>query len=158
MHLTTLDWSLCFQRNKLHIFMHIIMHMHTLHTTITNIHRCTSVHIVAAKAIQQSFILIRCIILILLTIKMFGCLLKLTPKDPKENGYQNSHLVFLMQVRALTRRERDGALVVDAHGLDGHIFDASLSRKFWSFRAQFLGLITISKTPYLFTCLSLIHI
>jgi len=34
-------------------------------------------------------------------------------------------------VRALTRRERIGALVVDANGLDGHTLDASLSRRFW---------------------------
>ena len=33
-------------------------------------------------------------------------------------------------MRALTRRERFGALMVDAHGLDGHTFDAPLSRKF----------------------------
>ena len=44
---------------------------------------------------------------------MFGFQLMLTPVDPKENGYQNPHLWFLMQVRALTQRERDGALVVD---------------------------------------------
>ena len=94
---------------------------------------------------------------------MFGSLTKLTPKDPKENGYQNPHLVFLMQVRALTRRERVGALMVDAHGLDGHICDASLSRSFggtttmfWRFGTQFLGLVTISKAPNLFTCLLLI--
>ena len=31
---------------------------------------------------------------------------------------------------ALTRRERFGALVVDAHGFDGHTFDAPLSRRF----------------------------
>ena len=34
------------------------------------------------------------------------------PVDPKQNGYQNPHLVFLMSMRALTKRERDGALVV----------------------------------------------
>jgi len=28
--------------------------------------------------------------------KMFGFHLMLTPVDPRENGYQNSHLVFLM--------------------------------------------------------------
>ena len=33
-------------------------------------------------------------------------------------------------MRVLTKRERDGALVVDAQGLDGHTFDASLSRSF----------------------------
>ena len=54
----------------------------------------------------------------------------LTPEDPKENGYQNSHLLYLMQVRALTKRERDGALMMDAHELDGHTFDAPLSRRF----------------------------
>ena len=36
--LTTLDWSLCFQRNKLHILMHIIMHMLMLHAMIIHIH------------------------------------------------------------------------------------------------------------------------
>ena len=73
---------------------------------------------------------------------MFGFLIRLTPKDPKENRYENTHLLFLMYVRALTKRERDGALMVDAYGLDGHTFDASLSRSFggtatmfWRFRA-----------------------
>ena len=33
-------------------------------------------------------------------------------------------------MRALTKCERDGALMVDAHGHDGHIFDGPLSRKF----------------------------
>ena len=33
-------------------------------------------------------------------------------------------------MRALTRRERFGALMVGAHGHDGHTFDASLSRSF----------------------------
>ena len=89
---------------------------------------------------------------------MFGFLTKLTPKDPKENGYQNPHLVFLMQVRALTRSERNGALMVDAHGLEGHTFDAPLSRSFGGTTTmfgdleQFFGLVTISKTPSLFTC------
>ena len=72
--------------------------------------------------------------------------------DPKENGYQNPHHLYLMQVRALTQCERVGALMVDAHGLDGHTFDVPQSRKFggtttmfWRIRAQFFGLINISK-------------
>ena len=48
-------------------------------------------------------------------------------------------------MRALTKRERVGALMVDAHGLDGHTFDAPLSRRFggttilfWRFEVWFL--------------------
>ena len=62
---------------------------------------------------------------------MFGFLTMLTLKDPKENGYQNPHLVFLMYVRALTRRERNGALMVDALGLDGHIYGCITIKEVW---------------------------
>jgi len=57
-------------------------------------------------------------------------------------------------VRALKKRERIGALVVDAHGLDGHTFDASLSRKLGGTTTIFgaLELVTISKLLLSFTC------
>ena len=70
---------------------------------------------------------------------MFGFLIRLTLMDPKENGYQNSHLVLLIYVRALTKRERIGALMMDAHGLDGHTFDAPLSRRFGGTTTMFWG-------------------
>ena len=54
----------------------------------------------------------------------------LTPVDPKENGYQSPHLLYLMYVRALTSRERFGALMVDALGLDGHIYGCITIKEF----------------------------
>ena len=58
---------------------------------------------------------------------MFGFHMILSPVDPKENGYQNPHLLCLMQVWALTCFERYGALVEDACGVKWtHPIDASL--------------------------------
>ena len=47
--------------------------------------------------------------------------------------------VVHQSVRALTKRERVGALVVDAHGHDGHTFDAPLSRRFGGTTTMFWG-------------------
>ena len=139
------------------MFMHIIiMHMHILYVmttpTLICILRCTSVHIVAAKAIQQNFIMIRLMLSILL-IKDFGFLIVLTPKDPRKYGYQNSHHLLLMQVRALTKRGRIGALVVDAmdlmdthltHHYQGILVGQPPCLELWSIVSS---LVTISKTP-----------
>ena len=71
---------------------------------------------------------------------------KTNPQGPKRKWVPNPHLVFLMQVRALTKRERDGALMVDAHGLDGHICRCIaikevwwVNHHVWSFGTQFLS-------------------
>ena len=46
---------------------------------------------------------------------------KTNPKGPKRKWVPKSPpLIFEVQV--LTKHERDGALMVDAHGLDGHIY------------------------------------
>ena len=82
--------------------------------------------------------------------------MSLTPVDPKRYEYQNLHHLFLMYVWALTKRERIGALVVDAHGHDGHTFDAPRSRRFGGMTTiiEALELVTISKLPfYLCSCL-----
>jgi len=48
-------------------------------------------------------------------------------------------------VRDLTRRERDGTLVVDALGHDGHILDAPLSRSFGGTTTMFGALENSSR-------------
>ena len=86
---------------------------------------------------------------------MFWFLIMLTIVDPKENGYQNPHLLFLMQVRVPTKRERIGALVVVAWTRRTHILMQRYQGILVGLPPCFGGLelVTISKLLFLCTCL-----
>ena len=89
---------------------------------------------------------------------MFGFLFSLTLMNPKRYGYQNLHLLCLIYVWALTKRERIGVLVMDACGVRWtYLFDASLSKKHGgrttSCLEKWIGytvLVTISSSSFWF--------
>ena len=86
---------------------------------------------------------------------MFEFHLMLTPVDPKENGYQNSHLLYLMLV-GLSQNVRGMVPWWWMHELDGHTllmhrYQGSLvggSPCFGGLENSAYGLITISKLPF----------